>query len=214
LRQGIYQPSKPLKVRIPNKLNSNKNMIIDVSNIRDRIVEYAIRIVLTSFYEKEFILLPRTFWLVKGENQFSHILRMLKSKGYIWYLGADVKSFYSSINISLLIKELITKTEDKALVNLIKKCLFIEFKDKGLPTGHILSTFLANIYLYPIDIQLIEKIAVRFSDSWFFAKKKNENFHSDIEFLDKLLRKRNLSLNREKMRIYFNPTPEALLLNL
>ena len=98
----------------------------------------------------------------------------------------------------------------KQIFEYVKK--YIERKDYGIPIGHVLSTFLENVFLNPIDHQLKDKIVIRFSDNWFFAMENTTNYQEDIKLLERLLRARNLTLNQEKTKLIFKPKPETLLI--
>lgn len=154
LINGIYQPVAPKTETTSFIFNSRKTITFDVLNTKDRTVEYAVRIVLSKLYEKVFLPFVCAYRPGKGEKYFVSLIERKIRNGYSWIAYVDIKSFFRSIDIKILIDELSDFAQDKELVSLIEKCLFLDNRKRGIPLGHILSTFLSDVYLHPIDVHL------------------------------------------------------------
>lgn len=211
LLEGTYQSSQPEVRRKPYSLNPRKTLVFELMNVRDRIVEYAIRIMLSPLYEKVFLPFSCAYRPGKGERYFVKLINQMLTDGFLWVLTVDVESYCSSINLSILKDELLGFTHDVEMVKLIEKCLSFGKKKVGIPLGHVLSPFLSNVYLHPIDLKLKHKKVVRYGDNWFFFLENQMDQSDLIAMITALLEKRNLRLNKRKTTYMFNPQPQSLL---
>ncbi|TRZ78588.1 hypothetical protein D4R87_00310 [bacterium] len=212
LVSNIYQPMMPKKEMTSFIFNPQKTIVFDVLNTKDRIVEYAVKIVLSEIYEKVFLPFVCAYRSGRGEKYFISLVTRKIKDGYPWVAYVDIESFFKSIDIKILVNELLNFTQDKELTDIIKKCLFLNNKKKSIPLGHILSTFLSDVYLYPIDFHLRTKNVIRNADSWLFFGKDEKNFCKNIQLIQNLVSERKLSLNSEKTMTIFNPDPKKLLM--
>lgn len=76
--------------------------------------------------------------------------RWIHSGKYKYVLKMDIRHFYASVRIDLMIKKLESFIKDPWLINLIQIC-FKHFK-KGLPLGFYLSQWLGNLFIEDLDI--------------------------------------------------------------
>lgn len=217
LRAGSYHPSRPVdeRKRLGYGPNPDRLFMYHVLGIRERIVEYAIKEILLTLCERVF-LPPSCAYRPGGEKRFIALVQESVEAGYLWFVSVDIKSFFYSIDTSILKEDLLSLTEDQELVSLVQKSLFFEdHGHRGLIPGHVLSPLLSNLFLHLIDLQLYEskmKKFIRYADNYFFPRKEGAR-DKDIlvTLVETLLRTRNLSLNSEKTKILFNPAPETLL---
>lgn len=203
-----YQPSIPA---IESKPYAKKIITYNILNVRDRILEYAIKGVLSSLYEEIFLPFSCAYRPGKREKYFYELIEIAKSKGYSHYISLDIKSFLNSIDLAILENDLIEFTQEPDLVSLIKECLFIEDKKKGLPFGHILSLFFSNVYLHPIDFKLMDMKVIRYADNYIFYSNSYYNLDGYIRVLESLIKQRHLTLNISKTRKFYRPDPKELL---
>lgn len=71
----------------------------------------------------------------------------------------DIKDYFDSISLPLLLKKLQSKISDFVVFGLLKKYLYctlsqdgnIQKKTKGILTGNAISPILSNIYLHDFD---------------------------------------------------------------
>lgn len=204
---GLYSPIPPV---IITKLNYDniKTITLHVQAFRDQVVEFAIKNILYDCWEPLFRLYPYSARRGKEEKVFIDYLQKSYMEGNN-YIITDIRKFTDSITVELLYKDLYACCKDRDLLDLIDKCLFT-FHDKtlGLPLGHILTTFLPNIYLLDIEKQLT--VYFRYFDCFVFPYKYEEpgnilNYFADV------LNTKHLSMNDEKTKILIRPSLDKLL---
>lgn len=213
LNKECYKPSNPQKDERPYSHNHNKILYFDRLNIRDKIVEQAIKIVLSPIYENIALPFVCSYRPLRGIQYFSNRVKQFINDNYFWFICVDIEKYFYSINTSLLEKQLIEITKDEKFVNLIFDCLFLNINSIGIPLGHIISPLLSNIYLHPIDYSLKDFSVLRYGDNYFFIKITLTNHLNEIKIIQNLLYKRDLKLNNSKTRILFKPNYKDLLFN-
>lgn len=80
-------------------------------------------------------------------------------KGIRNFAKIDIRHFYDSIRIDILMKELATRIKDDWFLYVIRVCLtgFV----KGIPLGFYISQWLANYLLEPLDRFILETLGLR-----------------------------------------------------
>ena len=86
-------------------------------------------------------------------------IRRLAKNGNVFYLKTDFSKYFSSIDLSILHKEISRKISDKRTLNLIK--CFVKDTGKGLIIGSLLSQLFANIYGNIFDRFVKTKLKVK-----------------------------------------------------
>ena len=88
-------------------------------------------------------------------------------KGTRNFLKVDIRHFYDSIRLDVLMRELAIRIKDEWFLHVIWLCLR-EFK-KGIPLGFYISQWLANYLLEPLDKLITETLGldklVRYMDA-------------------------------------------------
>ncbi len=99
----------------------------------------------------------------RGKSQFAavgQVLRYIRMKEDCWILRYDVRSFLDNVDLTMLCSQLEDLLRDEPLVlDLYLKYLYnsrmrdgrLLSRTRGLPRGGILTPFLANLYLTPLD---------------------------------------------------------------
>lgn len=126
-----------------------------------------------------------------------------KFKETKYFLQLDIKSFYASAKVPILIEMLNRKIKDKKAMRLI--CLVLN-KETFLPIGTLISQWVSNFYLEGLDHFIKENLQVKYyiryvDDMILFSpsKKKLHKARKEIAaFLDKigLTLKSNWQVNR------------------
>lgn len=198
----IYEPKKRLIKSLP---------------YRDRIVhQWYIVEFIKPFYFPRFI--RDSYACIDNRGTHAAVLRvqkymrkMKKTYGNYYVLKCDIKKFFYSINIDILISILSKKIKDKKLFEFTK--LILQSKDKkGIPIGNYTSQFFANIYLNELDYYIKDvlkiKYYVRYMDDFILLldnKEKAKEVNKKIN--DYVCSKLDLELNR-KTRYY--PSKEGI----
>ncbi len=212
LISGNFIPSLPSTETKTYKCGSkNKTITYSMLNIRERVVEYAIKEVLSPLYEEIFLPFSCAYRKGKDEKYFKQLVRDDLAEGFSYFVSVDVKSFYGSIDRKILINEVLDFTKDEKLVILISRCIFLDDKEKGIMPGHVLAPLLSNIFLHPVDMELKETKVIRYADNYFFPQKDDCGWVEKVKLISELLQKRNLQLNEGKTKLLINPDPENIL---
>jgi len=134
---------------------------IAVAPFRDRVMHHAVVGVLTPIFEKRFI--HDSYATRKGKGTHAAVLR---SQTFLrrrpWFLKADIRKYFDSVDHSVLFSILERKIKDRRLLALLKKVTGDSLRlGKGLPIGNLTSQFLANVYLDPLDHLVKERLRVK-----------------------------------------------------
>ena len=111
------------------------------------------------------------------------IIKWIKSgKGIRNFAKIDIRHFYDSIKLKVLMKELKARIKDSWFLYIIKLCL-AGFK-KGIPLGFYISQWLANYLLEPLDWFVVNvlrlKKMVRYMDDITMYENNKKILHNAI----------------------------------
>jgi retron-type reverse transcriptase len=125
-----------------------KERVISCLPFRDRLVQHAIHNVIEPIFESGFYSCSYACRKNKGTHKavmdLQSDIRRLAKNGNVFYLKTDFSKYFSSIDLSILHKEISRKLSDKRTLNLIK--CFVKDTGKGLVIGSLLSQLFANVY--------------------------------------------------------------------
>jgi len=159
LKNGEFKPLPVKEVLIPKPKGGKRPLGIPA--VKDRIVQAAIKCILEPIFEGTFSKYSFGFRPKKNTHQCMKLISNVtnNSSKMFYVIEGDIKSYFTSVNHSILLTFIRAKVQDKKLINLIRKFLkaglmrkqlFVQTKE-GVPQGGILSPLLANIYLNEID---------------------------------------------------------------
>lgn len=122
-----------------------------------------------------------------------------KGKGIRYFAKLDIRHFYNSITMDVLMRELGIRIKDDWFLYIVR--LSLEGFRKGIPLGFYLSQWLANYILEPLDRLIVEtlgfKIFVRYMDDLAIYGDNKKKLHAAIVEIKKLLGRRlRLKLKR------------------
>ncbi|MBS3142436.1 helix-turn-helix domain-containing protein [Candidatus Woesearchaeota archaeon] len=162
-----YQP-RPLKSFI---LRDPKTRKISKPSFRDRVVHHAICNMIEPVFDKRFIYDSFANRLRKGTlnavKRFDDFKRKVSQNNTLrcYVLKADIKSYFDTVNHSILLEILGKRIKDERVMWLIKKVIDNhQGKDtnKGMPLGNLTSQFFANVYLNELDQFVKHKLRVKY----------------------------------------------------
>ena len=212
LSDRSYHPSsyKIFKIYEPKERN------ICCAKFQDRVVHHAIMNILEPVFERRLINETYACRTGKGTHRALKKSQHLVRK-YNYYLKADIKKYFESIDHQSL-KGLIRKIfKDKKLISLLDKIIshqppYTE-TGKGLPIGNLTSQHLANVYLGELDLFIKHKLKgkgyIRYMDDFILFSNDKEELNVFLgrirTFLSDTL---NLELKERIVRI--SPVSEGL----
>lgn len=207
LSTKTFMPTPDIIRQKPYYPGSDKVLYYAEMNVREKIVEYAIKRYLYPLFEEIFVNFSCAYRKGKGEKCVTQLIQEYTLFGEVWFISLDIKSFFKSINQSILIELLTDALNDNDVVELIGKCLGLNIIS-GIPVGHVLSPLLSNFYLYKIDNELYENNipTIRYADNYCFASSNKSDLEYKKNLFESLLSEYGLTLNENKTKIVYCPT--------
>lgn len=218
IHAGKYRPKPARVTEIPKEDGSTRPLVI--SCFEDKLVQYAVSMILTQIYEPLF--LPCSYGFRPGRNCHD-ALRGLHKHAYSCGDGAvveiDIRKYFNTIPHEELMKILRKKISDERFLRLIDKLAKAPIMEKGettantigCPQGSILSPILANIYLHEVIDEWFESLKqthivgeaeeIRYADDMVFVFQRHSEARRFFEVLPKRLKKYGLEINMEKSNL-------------
>jgi len=217
---------------------------IFAADFQDRIVHHALFRIINPILEPTFIFHSYACRKRKGthlavKNLQKSLRRYSKYGRQVYFLKADVRSFFTSINKEILIKLVEKKIKDGDVIWLIKKIvltnpaeeaikvgdlslfnkipkhksLFWVGEERGLPIGNLTSQLFANIYLNSLD-QFVKHILkakyyFRYVDDFIILNTSVKKLENYIKSIDGFLQK-NLFLQLHLEKTFIKRIEEGI----
>jgi len=162
------------------------------------------------------VLAEQCYSYRRGRSQFGaigQVLARVNAGADWWVVRSDFSSFLDTVNLPLLVSQLEGLLVDEPLVlDLYLKYLYNgRLRDgrflprtSGLPRGGILTPFLANLYLTPLDDAMTGEgfHYTRYADDIIVLAETEQRAQRALERLDQLSSKLDLIQSPEKRKIF------------
>jgi RNA-directed DNA polymerase len=153
LVRGAYRPARNRRKEIPK--GNGKVRVLGIPNIRDRVVQGALKLILEPIFEADFQ--EGSYGYRPKRTAHAAVDRVAtaicQSKTRV--IDLDLKAYFDTVRHDLLLKKVAQRIEDETVLRLLKLILKASGK-RGVPQGGVISPLLANVYLNEVD-KMLEK---------------------------------------------------------
>jgi group II intron reverse transcriptase/maturase len=220
LRTGTYQCSAVRNVEIP-KEKKGEYRILGIPTIKDRVVQMAVKMLIEPLWEADFIDTSYGFRPNRGAKDAVRQIKKNLYEGHRFIYDADLSKYFDTIPHDKLFITLKERIKDKGILDIIGQWLTAPKQMRngelikslaGTPQGGVISPLLSNIYLHAFDRIVSNpkgKFAkaniriVRYADD--FVLMGNYYYSREIlKYLDSLMNRMGLTINKEKTSILHN----------
>jgi group II intron reverse transcriptase/maturase len=202
LRKETYRPHKIRRVSMLKK--NGRRRILAIPSVIDRVAQTAAILAINPHIDQR--MSDKSFGYRAGRSVQDAIeaVKTAYAAGHTWTIDADIECYFDAILHRQLMADLAIWIDDERVLRLLSVWLrTFGDRGRGIAQGAPISPLLSNIYFHPIDRMMATKYypMVRYADDFVvLASNSCEAKHALID-VERLLRARGLSLNRNKTRI-------------
>jgi RNA-directed DNA polymerase len=170
LRAGAYRPSPLLWFDVPHR-EPGRTRRLGIPTVTDRVAQRAVKDVLEPLWERVFLSCSHGFR--PERSVFTAVAHVLwhEARGRRWIVDADIESYFDNVQHARLLRQL-QVLDDARVLDLIAGWLAVSVPEgavaRGLVQGAVISPLLANVYLHPFDVALVQagRALVRYADDF------------------------------------------------
>ena len=220
LWQGTYRPSPLLWFDVPRRRSSPptapprrspstrgtrmKMRRLGIPTVTDRVAQRAAKNVLEPIWERVFLSCSHGFR--PNRSVFTAIAHVLwhEAHGLCWVVDADIESYFDTI-VHRRLRGQLESLGDRRVVDLIAGWVDVGAvtRGRGVAQGAVISPLLANIYLHPFDVAMVQAglALVRYADDLVVMCASPHDARRALERVAAALAELDLSLNPGKTAI-------------
>ncbi len=218
VKSGTYRALPSRRSYIPKEDGSKRPLA--VAALEDKIVQRAVAALLSAIHEEDFLGFSYGFRPKRSQHDALDALIVgISSKKVNFILDADIRSFFTEVSQSWVIRFLERRIGDTRILRLVQKWLragvledgIVTIEEKGTGQGSVISPLLANVYLHYVFDLWAERwrrreatgdmIMVRYADDIVVGFQHESDARRFWEAMRDRLREFSLSLHPDKTRL-------------
>ncbi len=174
---------------------------LGIPTVTDRVTQRVVKNLLEPLWEETFLSCSHGFR--PERSVFTAVAHVLwhEAQGRAWVADADIEAYFDTILHEGLLA-LVAPTADDRVLDLIAGWLAVgaTAPGQGVAQGAVISPLLANVYLHPFDVALVEAglALVRYADDWVVMCADPEEARQALNLAAVVLDDLDLTLNPEK----------------
>jgi RNA-directed DNA polymerase len=153
LLSKTYYPMQNRKKEIPK--GNGKFRTLNISTIRDRVVQGALKLILEPIFESDFQPGSYGYRPKRRAHEALEKVRDAAIRGKARVIDVDLKSYFDRVRHDILLRKIAERVNDAEMMGLLKRILKSNAK-RGIAQGSPLSPLLSNLYLNEVD-KMLEK---------------------------------------------------------
>src|SRR5437660_7208491 len=159
---GLYRPLPLLKIIVEKHSGHAGTRTLLVPAVRDRVLQTAVAHHLSHSFEEEFLECSYGYRPGRSVDRAIARIRKCRDLGYKFVVDADIESFFSNVDHSLLLQRLAERRPGETIMESLRLWVAALVWDgshvyplrRGVPQGSPISPLLANLFLDDFDREL------------------------------------------------------------
>jgi retron-type reverse transcriptase len=173
LKGGTFRFTPARRILIPKPNKPGEFRPLGIASPRQKIVQKAIELILTTIYEHIFLDCSYGFRPGRGCHSALKRIQLQNASVFSWAIEGDISQFFDTIPHHVILRLLSRVIDCPMTLKLIRQSLEVGYvvfdsgkhtaQVAGMPQGSILSPILSNIVLHELDRYVTDKLGKEFN---------------------------------------------------